>query len=202
MQLLVATHNKGKVAEINTILAQSGIECLTLDAAGVTFDVEETGTTFLENAALKATQYAKATGLLTLADDSGLQVDAMDGAPGVYTARFGGAHLTQPERNQLIMETLDGVPDGKRGAQFVCTMVLCDGSGAVLGSAEGVCSGTINTAPVGDGGFGYDPIFFLPDQNVTMAQLTKAEKQAISHRGQALKQIIPLILLTTLQKKR
>ncbi len=190
MQLLIATHNKGKVAEINNLLTAAGITCLSLDDAGITFDVEETGTTFLENATLKATQYAQAAGLLTLADDSGLQVDALDGAPGVYTARYGGAALTQPERNQFLLDNVAAADTAVRTARFRCVMVLCDSAGRVIGTADGTCEGEIAHAPRGSGGFGYDPVFWLPARGQTMAELDPAEKHAISHRGNALRAII------------
>lgn len=193
MKLLVATHNQGKVVEINAILASAGIECLGLAEANVTFDVEETASTFLGNATLKATQYAEMTGLLTLADDSGLEVDALDGAPGVYTARYGGAGLTQPQRNQLLLTNLSAVPDGQRSARFRCAMVLADGKGNMLAATTGVLEGTISFAPRGTGGFGYDPIFLLPERGQTLAELESAEKNVISHRKQALYAILPEI---------
>ena len=193
MKLLVATHNRGKVAEINEMLADAGVECISLDQAGVDFDVEETGDSFIANATLKAIQYAQATTLLTLADDSGLAVFALGGAPGVYTARYGGSALTQTERNQLILAQLAEIEAEDRSADFHCVMVVADGAGTVLAIAEGKCHGEIALHPFGTGGFGYDPIFFLPDRGCTMAQLSSAEKHAISHRGQALQAVLPII---------
>ena len=193
MKLVVATHNRGKVAEINEMLADAGVKCISLDEAGITFDVEENGDSFLANATLKAVQYAQATGLLTLADDSGLAVVALGGQPGVYTARYGGNDLTQGERNQLILDKLAEVEAEDRSAAFHCVMVVADGSGTVLGASEGQCDGQIASQPTGTGGFGYDPIFFLPDRGCTMAQLSSAEKHALSHRGQALHAILPIL---------
>lgn len=199
MKLLVATHNKGKIKELNTMLSDAGIDVIGLDAAGVTFDVEETGTTFEANARLKATQYAQATGLMTLADDSGLEIDALNGEPGVYTARYGGAALTQTERMELVLGKLDGLEGSERAARFRCAIVLADGKGDVLSLKEGVCEGQIAQAITGGGGFGYDPIFYLPEHGKTFAQMDKLPKNELSHRGQAVRAILPEIIrrLTT-----
>lgn len=195
MKLLVATHNKGKVAGLSAMLADAGIACLSLDDAGITFDVEETETTFLGNATLKATQYAQASGMLTLADDSGLEVDALDGAPGVYTARYGGTALTTEQRNQYLLEQLAHVGElAQRTARFRCVLVLANGQGDVVASAAGICEGQIAFEPQGTHGFGYDPVFFLPDHNKTMALLESADKHIVSHRGQALRKIVPDIV--------
>lgn len=193
MKLLIATHNKGKVAELSEMLAQAGIECVSLDQAGVTFDVEETGTTFLENATLKATQYAALTGLPTLADDSGLEIDALGGEPGVYTSRYGGGHLSQPERMRFVLDKLAGVAGAARSARFRCTMVLTDAAGSVIQGIEGRCEGQIALQVIGDGGFGYDPIFWRVLEGKTLAEMNSAEKHTISHRGNALRAILPHI---------
>ena len=192
MKLLLATHNQGKVKGLTEMLGNAGIDVLSLADANVTFDVEETGATFIENAMLKATQYAAATNMLVLADDSGLEIDALDGEPGVYTARYGGKGLTQPERNQLVLDKLNGVVGDQRSARFRAVLILCAGNGEVLATAEGVCEGQIANAPAGDGGFGYDPIFLIPQQGQTLAQMSSAEKHAISHRGNALRQMLPV----------
>jgi XTP/dITP diphosphohydrolase len=194
MKLLIATHNKGKIKELNALLSDAGVDVIGLAEAGVLFDVEETGTTFEENARLKAVQYAQATGLLTVADDSGLEIDALNGEPGVYTARYGGADLTQTERMELVLSKLVGLEGRERTARFRCVMVLADGAGNVLSVNAGVCQGEIAQAITGDGGFGYDPIFYLPEQGVTFAQLDKLTKNAISHRGQAVRAILPEII--------
>ena len=197
MKLLLATHNQGKVAGLTEMLSHAGIAVLSLDDVNVTFDVEETGTTFLENAMLKATQYAAMTNMLVLADDSGLEIDALNGEPGVYTARYGGANLTQPERNQLVLGKLAEVAEPERTARFRAVLVLCAGDGTVIQTAEGVCEGQIAHAPAGQGGFGYDPIFFIAAQQQTLAEMSSAEKHAISHRGNALRQMLPAIIAQT-----
>ena len=190
-QLLVATHNPGKVTEFAEILQDLAIEWLSLDDVGVVQDVEETGSTFRENSVLKARAYAAETGLLTLADDSGLEVDALNGAPGVYTARYGGAGLTAVQRYQKLLTEIKDVPEHQRTARFRCVIVLAGPDGTLLGESEGVCEGRIAAAPAGDKGFGYDPVFYLPQFNQTMAQLPAATKHQISHRGQAVRAIVP-----------
>lgn len=193
MQLLVATHNRGKLAEYMDMLADLNVEWVTLDDAGISNEVAETGATFYENAVLKARQYAVETGRLTLADDSGLEVDALGGEPGVYSARYGGPGLDHAGRYQLLLDKLVDTPWEKRTARFHCVIALADAQGKLIGSADGVCEGMIAWAPAGDGGFGYDPVFYLPDRDRTMAQLAAAEKHAISHRGRALQAIAPLL---------
>lgn len=182
MKLVLASQNSGKLEELKEILSRMGVEvCLQADA-GVHLDVEETGTTFAENALLKAKAVMEASGLPAIADDSGLCVDALGGAPGVYSARYGGPGLDDRGRCQLLLENLRGQP---RAARFISVIACCFPDGTVL-TAEGECPGTIAFAPQGTGGFGYDPIFFLPPLKKTFAQLTSEEKNAISHRGRAL----------------
>jgi XTP/dITP diphosphohydrolase len=195
-KLLVATHNQGKVVELAALLADLNIACLSLNDAGVTVDLPETGETFAANAILKATGYARLTGWLTLADDSGLQVDALDGRPGILTARYGGEGLTAAERYQLLLAEMHDVPWPRRTARFRAILALASPTGEILGTAEGVCEGVIAFAAAGAGGFGYDPIFYLPDRGLTMAQLVKAEKQQISHRARAIRAITPLLRQT------
>ena len=190
-KLLVATHNQGKVVEFADMLQDLAIEWLSLDDVGVTQDVEETGSTFRENGVLKAKTYAAETGLLTLADDSGLEVDALGGAPGVYTARYGGAGLTAVQRYQKLLADIKNIPDPQRTARFRCVIVLAGPDGTILGESEGVCEGRIAQAPVGDNGFGYDPVFYLPQFNQTMAQIPASQKHQISHRGLAVQAILP-----------
>ena len=192
-KLLVATHNQGKVREFAEMMQDLKIQWLSLDEAGVTEDVAETGQTFAENSRLKARAYAAQTGLLTLADDSGLEVDALDGAPGVYTARYGGPGLTPQERYQYLLANLQGGPQSERTARFRCVITLAAPDGAILGESEGICPGLITLQPAGSGGFGYDPVFCLPDRGKTMAQLPPEEKHQISHRGRAVRQIAPLL---------
>jgi XTP/dITP diphosphohydrolase len=191
--LLVATHNKGKVAEYADILGDSGIDWLTLDEAGITDDVAETGDTFRANAILKAVAYAQQSGLLTLADDSGLEVDALGGRPGVLTARYGGPGLTAADRYHLLLRELGDMPDEERAARFHCVVALAGPDGTLLGTADGVCEGRIAHAPAGEGGFGYDPVFYLPGRGLTMAQLPADEKHRLSHRGRAARAIAPLL---------
>lgn len=197
MKLLVATYNRGKLGEFRTLLDGFldgwQVEWLTLDDAGIAADVEETGQTFEENAVLKAQAYAVETGLITLADDSGLVIDALNGAPGVYTARYGGPGLTIPQRYQLVLTQMADVPWEERTARFVCSLAVAGPDGTLLATAEGVCEGMVAWEPVGDQGFGYDPIFYFPDHSLTMAQLPPDEKHQISHRGRALRAIRPLL---------
>lgn len=192
-QFLVATHNPGKVAEFATMLADLQLTWLSLADVGVTLDVPETGTTFYENAVLKARAYAAESGLVTLADDSGLEVDALNGRPGVHTAHYGGEGLTHTQRYQKLLSELLGIPWDQRTARFRCVIVVARPDGALLGSTEGVCEGLMAEAPAGDGGFGYDPVFYLPERQQTMAQLAAAAKNQISHRGRALRKIEPLL---------
>lgn len=192
-RLLVATHNRGKVQEYAEMLADLEIEWLSLDDAGVKLDVAETGQTFRENAILKAQTYAKETGLLTLADDSGLEVDALGGEPGVFTARYGGAGLTSEQRYQLLLRNMADIPLLERTARFRCVIALAGPDGALLGVSDGVCEGMIGETAVGEAGFGYDPVFYLPERGKTMAQLDSAAKHQISHRGRALRAIEPVL---------
>lgn len=191
--LLVATHNKGKVRELSQMLSDMEITFLTLDDTGVTDEIPEHGDSFMTNAILKASGYARATGLLTLADDSGLEVDALQGRPGVNTARYGGAGLSPVQRYELLLRNLEGVPWERRTARFRAVIALASGDGTLLGTAEGICEGVIALKPAGEFGFGYDPIFYLPERGMTMAQLEPANKHQLSHRGRALRAISPFL---------
>ena len=183
MKMVLASKNQKKMKEMNEILSTMGVEvCLQADV-GIDIDVEETGTTFEENSLLKAKAVMEASGLSAIADDSGLCVDALNGAPGVYSARYGGEGLDDTGRYKLLLANM---PKGEaRTAKFVSVITCCFPNGDVL-TARGECPGTIAFAPMGEGGFGYDPIFFLPKLKKTFAQLTAEEKNAISHRGLAL----------------
>ena len=183
MKFVLASKNKKKLVEMNAILSQLGIEVCSEADAGVDVEVEETGTTFEENSLLKARAVMEASGLPAVADDSGLCVDALNGAPGVYSARYGGPELDDTGRYRLLLENLRG--QSPRTAKFVSVITCCFPNGDVL-TARGECPGTIAFAPMGEGGFGYDPVFFLPEKKKTFAQLTAEEKNAISHRGKAL----------------
>ena len=182
MKLVLASKNQKKLVEMRDILSQLGIEVCSEAEAGVDVEVEETGTTFEENSLLKARAVMEASGLPAIADDSGLCVDALGGAPGVYSARYGGPGLDDVGRYRLLLENMKGQP---RGAKFVSVITCCFPNGDVI-SARGECPGTIAFAPMGEGGFGYDPVFFVPTLKKTFAQLTAEEKNAISHRGKAL----------------
>jgi XTP/dITP diphosphohydrolase len=183
-KLLVATHNPGKVREYQTLLADLPLEVTYLDAEGITLEVEETGHTFAENAVLKATTYARASGLWTWADDSGLEVDALDGAPGVYSSRYAGPGASDADRYRKLLDALTGVPWARRTARFRCVVALATPAGDVQ-TADGACEGIIAFGPVGSNGFGYDPVFYLPDRGLTMAQLPAEAKNETSHRGRA-----------------
>lgn len=192
-RLLIATRNRGKVAEFAAILDDLSVAWTTLTDAGITLEVAETGETIPENAVLKATAYGRESGLLTLADDSGLEVDALQGKPGVHTARFGGPGLSAEARYRLLLDQLANVPWPERTARFRCSVAVAAPDGRLLGTADGVCEGVIALRPAGDGGFGYDPVFFLPEYGRTMAQLPASEKHKISHRGRAAAKIAPLL---------
>ncbi len=185
MKYIIATHNMKKRDELARILEPLGVDVLTAEQAGVVLtDVEETGTTFEENARLKSQSGCRESGMPCIGDDSGLMVDALDGAPGVYSARYAGDHGNDPANIALLLENLKDVPDEKRTARFMCT-VCCtypDGKEIVV---NGTCEGKIGYAPKGDGGFGYDPVFMVGDKS--FAELTSEEKDKISHRGNALK---------------
>ncbi|HSM59002.1 MAG TPA: XTP/dITP diphosphatase [Candidatus Sulfomarinibacteraceae bacterium] len=188
--LLIATHNRGKIEEIADLLADLEADLLGLDDVGIAWDVEETGVTFRENAILKAESYARASGLLTLADDSGLEVDALGGQPGVHTARFGGEGLNSRERYQLLLDKLQGIPWPERTARFRCVVAVA-GPERVLAVQEGTVEGHIARSPSGAGGFGYDPVFHVRDHEATMAQLPAETKNRISHRARAILALLP-----------
>jgi XTP/dITP diphosphohydrolase len=195
--LLIATSNKGKVAEIASLLEGiEGLACRVIgleDLPQVPPPVEETGATFAENALIKADYYHAATGLLTLADDSGLEVDALDGRPGVYSARYGGEGLSRPQQISLLLEEMKGAPEENRTARFVCVIALAGPAGEssdIRQTFEGRCEGKIALAPRGGGGFGYDPIFIDTELGRTFAELSPEEKSLRSHRGKALRDAI------------
>ena len=193
MKLVLATRNKGKIAEIKEILADfQAIELLSLADFPDLPKIEETGTTFEENAILKAKTIAKLTGYLTLADDSGLTVEYLNGAPGVYSARYAGENATDAENNAKLLKALAGVPWEKREAAFVCVIALCWPQGECY-TCEGRCEGIIALEPKGNYGFGYDPLFYVPAYGKTMAELEPEIKNQISHRAMALKALIPLL---------
>lgn len=190
--VLIATGNPGKLAEFRRLL--SGIEAVSPAERGLEeLQVAETGATFHDNALLKARAFAAASGCVSLADDSGLEVDALGGAPGVTSARYGGEGLDDLGRCRLLLRALAGVPRRERGARFRCCLVAAAPDGR-LAAAEGVCEGRILEAPAGGGGFGYDPVFYSREAGRGMAELSPGEKGAVSHRGRALRAIRPLLL--------
>ena len=183
-KFVLATHNPGKLKEMSDILARFGVEVVSPGDLGITVDVEETGTTFAENAMLKAKAICAAAKLPAIADDSGLCVDDLNGGPGVYSARYGGEGLDDKGRYTLLLNNMRG--QTTRAAHFTCSIACAFPNGDTL-TAEGRCDGTIAFAPMGEGGFGYDPVFFVPEKAKTFGQLTAEEKSTISHRGKALK---------------
>ena len=183
--IIFATKNKGKIKEINAILADMDVNVISMEDAGITIDVVEDGTTFEENSMKKAVQIMEVSGKITLADDSGLEIDYMDRAPGVYSARFMGEDATYEERFKAIFEKLEGVPEEKRTARFVSCIAAAFPDGRRLTSYDTV-EGIIGYEVKGENGFGYDPIFYVPDKGRYMAELSAEEKNAISHRGKAL----------------
>ena len=184
MKLVLASKNAHKLVEMKDILSQLGVEVVLESEAGVDVDVEETGATFAENAMLKARAICAASGLPAIADDSGLCVDALNGAPGVYSARYGGPGLDDAGRYKLLLENMRGQLD--RRCKFVSAICCCFPNGDRV-EARGECAGTLAYAPKGEDGFGYDPVFFVPGLKKTFAELSPEEKNAISHRGNALK---------------
>jgi len=187
MQFLVATSNRGKLEEIRSILVDSGKDVVGLDDIGVSDIPEETGTTFGENALIKARYYHALTGLVTLADDSGLEVEELAGAPGIKSARYAGFGATDQARIDKLLAELKDTPEGRRAARFVCAagVVWKDGQRLFIGEV----SGTILARPSGSNGFGYDPIFYYPQCGKTFAELSRDQKSRISHRGRALRRV-------------
>jgi len=197
-RILVATGNPGKIAEIRAML-DADVQWLGLADFDNIAEIEEDGATFAENARKKATGYAKATGLWTIADDSGLVVDALGGAPGVKSARFSGDKLEEPDRTLIdhrniakVLALIEDVPEEKRTARFVCCLCLA-GPERILIETQGTLEGLITRREIGENGFGYDPIFFVPHLDKTVGQLSAEEKNAISHRGHAIRELRPLL---------
>ena len=193
MKVILASHNLGKITEIQAMLASSHIKIIPQSEYHIT-DIEETGLTFVENAILKARHAAKLTGLPAIADDSGLEVDALNGAPGIYSARYAGEHGNNAANIEKLLAKLKTVPMAQRTARFQSVMVYLrhelDPSPLIT---QGTWQGSIMTTPEGDGGFGYDPIFYVPTHHCSAAQMPSEEKNAISHRGQSLSQLSRLL---------
>ncbi len=186
MKLLVGTGNPGKIREFRELMDGLPVELVTPADIGLDIDVEETGGTLEENALIKAQAYANAGGILTLADDSGLFVDALDGAPGVISARYGGPDAkTDEDRVELLLRNLKDVPEAERDAAFRCVIVIAEPNVDTVCMAKGELRGIIGKAPRGTNGFGYDPIFIVPEHGKTVAELDSETKNALSHRGRA-----------------
>lgn len=191
MKLLLATRNAGKLREFHQLLAGFPVELVTLDSVPTAVEVEETGDTFEANARLKATGYARQADCWTIAEDSGLVVDALGGAPGIHSARYSGVHGDDDANNRKLIHELQGVSG--RSARYVAAIVLARADGTVVAVAQGVCEGSIVDEPRGKGGFGYDPHFIATGETRTNAELDPREKHAISHRGQGLRTFLPLL---------
>lgn len=190
MELVIATKNNGKVKELAEILADLPVDLRSLNDFENVFEPEETGVDFVENAVLKARSYALQTGLWALADDSGLEVEALGNAPGVYSARYAGANATNAERIEKLLRELRQARSENRRARFVCAMAIADAGGEIRYVAEGVCAGDITDAPRGSNGFGYDPVFVPEGFSETFGELPDDIKREISHRARASKKII------------
>ncbi|HEX3012058.1 MAG TPA: XTP/dITP diphosphatase [Syntrophomonadaceae bacterium] len=186
-KILLSTRNLHKRLELEEILADLDVQILTLDEAGIDLVVEEDGNTFAENALKKAITIARVSDYVTLGDDSGLAVDALNGAPGIYSARFAGEHATDRDNNFKLLQMLENIPEPLRTARFVCTIAVCtpQGKSSVV---EGTCEGRIGFTPRGEGGFGYDPLFIPVGYDQSFAELGGNIKNKISHRGKALNQ--------------
>ncbi len=190
-KIIFATGNENKMVEVRMILADCGYEIVSMKQAGIDIEIVEDGSTFEENATIKATVISKqkeAEGCIVLADDSGLEVDYMNGEPGIYSARWEGVDTPYSVKNQKIIERLDGVPDEQRTARFVCAIAAVFPDGSVV-TRRGTIEGRIAYEPAGENGFGYDPIFYVPELGKTTAQIAPEDKNKISHRGRALEMI-------------
>ncbi len=183
-KLLLSTNNQGKVLEFRSLLKETGLELVTPAGLGLSLNVDENGSTYEENARLKALAGVRASGLLTLADDSGLEVDALGGEPGIRSSRYAGENAGDKERVRFLLDRLSGVPHDRRTACFRCVIVLAWPDGRV-DCCEGRCDGLIISVPRGEAGFGYDPVFYFPELHRTMAELPPETKNRISHRGRA-----------------
>ena len=185
-KIIVASNNEHKIKEIKEILSQLPFEVLSLKEANINIDVEETGSTFMDNAGIKASEiYKIADGNMVLADDSGLAVESLNGAPGVFSARFAGEHGNTKANNEKLLDLLDGAKEEQRKAKFICAMVLIVNEDKIV-KVQGEVEGIITAEFRGEEGFGYDPLFFVKEYNKTFAQMDADEKNAISHRGRAL----------------
>lgn len=185
-RILFATGNENKMKEIRMILADLGMPICSMKEAGIDVDIVEDGSTFEENAIIKATEIAKLTGDIVLADDSGLEIDYLNKEPGIYSARYAGVDTSYEIKNQMLLDRLEGVPDEKRTARFVC-VIACVFPDGTVETARGTIEGIIGHEIAGENGFGYDPIFYLPEYKCTTAELEPEKKNELSHRGKALR---------------
>jgi XTP/dITP diphosphohydrolase len=192
LKMVFATKNKNKEREVSEFLTPYDIEIVSLDEFPGLPEIEESGETFKENAIIKATETCMFTGLMTLADDSGLEVDCLEGLPGVYSSRFAGEDKDDAANNRKLLELLDGVPAEQRTARFKCVMAIAT-TDCFLYTTEGTCEGIITEEPRGESGFGYDPLFYLPEYDKTFAELDLETKNKISHRARALTGVVELI---------
>lgn len=192
-KLLLATNNQAKVREYARLLKGIPYRIVSLEDVGISEQVEETGASFEENAVLKAERYAELSGLITMADDSGLEVEALGGEPGVRSARYAGEGASDEQRIAFLLDKMAGIPWDKRNARFRCVIAIARPNGVVQ-TCQGDCRGVLTFAPLGENGFGYDPIFYLPELHRTMAELTMKEKNAISHRGKAAEEARKILL--------
>lgn len=192
-RILLATNNAGKIVELRSMIAGLPIEVCGLADFPDATEVEETGSTFAENARLKAIGYALQTGMTSLADDSGLEVDALGGRPGVLSARYGGEGTSFENKMKMLLSELENADSADRSAQFSCAIAISDEKGSILFESEGICRGRIALSPIGSGGFGYDPIFVPDGYEQTFGELSSAIKQNISHRSRAFSQIMPFL---------
>ena len=190
-ELLIATNNTGKLRELRELIGDMHLKLVGLSDVGVVVDIEETGTTFEENSAIKSAGFARLAGLPTLADDSGLEIDHLNGRPGVYSARYAGENATDMQRIEKVLAEMMGAEN--RVARFVCVMSFADSYGRVIASVKGTCRGIIIDKPRGSSGFGYDPIFLPDGFDKTFAELDAETKNRISHRANAVSKIIPFL---------
>ena len=188
-KFIVATKNKGKMKEIEEILTGLPYEVVSMEEAGISQDIDEYGSTFEENALIKAREIAEITGEMVMADDSGLEVDFLNGAPGIYSARYAGEGASDSDRNNKLLNELKDVPFEKRTARFVCAIAVVFPEGESF-TVRGACEGYIGFEPRGNHGFGYDPLFFMPEYHRTVAEMSSEQKNQISHRGNALRQML------------
>lgn len=186
---VVATRNEGKIKEIREIMKCFPFNIISMEQYGITGDIEETGTSFEENALIKATAVHKTSGGFVMADDSGLEVDFLNGSPGIYSSRFAGENASDKDRNDKLLKLMEGVPFEKRTARFVCAVAVVLPDGTYF-TVRGTCEGYIAFEVKGDNGFGYDPLFYMPEYEKTVAQMPKEVKNSVSHRGKALKLMV------------